>query len=196
MSTTTIPKTDPVTKLTARDLLEMADEGKGFELVDGALVEKAMGIRSSAVNRRVSKHLGNFVDERGLGEVLESEGGYQCFSPDSNRVRKPDVSFVRRDRLPAGGLPEGWFRIPPDIAVEVVSPGDAAYDVEEKLADYRSAGIPLIWVVFPNRRTVHIYSGGNEVPAILHESDELTGGEILPGFACKVADLFPPSVDD
>ena len=196
MSTTTIRKADPPAGFTPDDLLSMGSDGKGFELVDGQLVEKAMGIESSAVNRRVSKYLGNFADEYRLGEVLESEAGYQCFDHDPNRVRKPDVSFVRKERLPAEGLPEGWFRIAPDIAVQVVSPNDIAYDLEEKLADYRSAGVPLIWVVYPNRRTVQVYAGGSEVPAVLHESDSLTGSDVLPGFSVQVAELFPQAPGD
>ena len=196
MSTTEIPKSSSDVRRTPDGLLAMGGDGKGLELVNGHLVEKSMGVASSAVNRRVAKYLGNFVDEHRLGEVLDSEAGYQCFSHDPNRVRKPDASFVRNGRLPADGLPEGWFRIPPDLAVEVVSPGDVAYDLQDKLADYRSAGIPLIWVVYPNRRTVHVYADGSEVPSVIHESDSLTGGDVLPGFSVKVADLFPPTVAD
>ena len=192
MSTVTTQTAAPPKRMTADDLLAMPDSGKGYELVDGRLVEKAMGSKSSAVNRRTSTHLGNFVNENNLGEVFDSECGYQCFPHDPNRVRKPDVSFVRQGRLPDGEPPDGWFRVPPDLAVEVISPKDRVQKLNEKLADYRSVAVPLVWIVDQKTRTVVVQTAGESTQRLLQESDLLDGGDVLPGFSIKVAELFPP----
>jgi Uma2 family endonuclease len=104
-------------------------------------------------------------------------------------MRRPDVSCIRSDRFTGEDLEDGFVSIVPDLVVEVISPGDRVYDLEEKLADYRSAGIPLVWVVYPPGRKVQvIYRGITR--AQLGPGDELTGEDVLPGFRCRVADLF------
>jgi len=80
-----------------------------------------------------------------------------------------------------------------DLAVEVLSPGDSAYEVDQKLAEYLSAGVTLIWVVNPDTRTVRIHRPRNAQPgpiSMLHESDTIDGEEVLPGFSCKVSEFF------
>jgi len=178
-------------RYTAADLLTMPD-GDRYELVGGELVESPVSEESNLIAGWIAYLLNAFILPKRSGFVIP-EQTYQCFPNDLNRVRRPDVSFLRAERRPAGPLRHGHTPDVPDLVVEVVSPNDIAYDLEEKLADYRAAGVPLIWVVYPNRRTVQIYAGGSEVPSVLHESDTLTGGEILPGFSVKVADLFPPA---
>jgi len=85
----------------------------------------------------------------------------------------------------------GWGKIPPDLAVEVVSPNDSAGELEEKLDDYQKAGVPLVWVVNLKSRTVMIYRADGSVSR-LRESDELAGENVIPGFRCPVRDIFPP----
>ena len=92
-----------------------------------------------------------------LGWAFNADNGYQCFPHDPGLVRRPDVSFVRYGRFPGGVLPKGWAKIPPDLAVEVVSPNDTAYELEEKLEDYQKVGVPLVWVIYPNSRTVRVH---------------------------------------
>jgi Uma2 family endonuclease len=179
---------------TADDLLTMSDGGR-YELIRGELVKKEMSEESTTVVGWLVHLLAGFAFPRKLGLVMP-EQSFRCFPDDPNKVRRPDVSFLRSERRPAGPLRQGHTPDAPDLAVEVVSPNDAAYDLEEKLADYRSAGVPLIWVVYPNRRTVQVYAGGSEVPSVLHESDTLTGGDVLPGFSVQVAKLFPQTPGD
>jgi Uma2 family endonuclease len=180
---------------TPEDLLALPDE-KSYELVDGQLVERNMSTLSSWVGGRIYRLLSNFADPLELGFVWPADNGIQCFPHDPRRVRRPDVSFVRSERLP-GGLPlEGWLRVAPDLVVEVLSPNDLAVEVDEKLDDYLKARVPLIWVVNPETRSVSVYSGGDPFVR-LGEDGELTGGDVLPGFRCRVSDLFPkpaPSV--
>src|SRR5438034_6318917 len=102
-----------------------------------------MGLESSGVGGELLIYLGPHCKEHGLGRALPADSGYQCFPHAPGLVRRPDVSFIRKDRLPGGRLPKGWAKFPPDLAVEVVSPNDLAESVEEKLNDYRKVSVPL-----------------------------------------------------
>lgn len=189
MSTVTTKSPTPPKHLTADDLLEMPD-GDRYELVDGELVEKLMSEESNVIAGGLLGLLLEFVKPKKLGFVIP-EQTYRCFPDDPNKIRRPDVSFILAEKRPHGPRRRGHTPDPPDIAIEVVSPGDTVYDLESKLADYAAARIPLVWVVNPERRTVAVYTGGLS-PTVLGPDDTLTGGDILPGFSTKVADLFPP----
>jgi Uma2 family endonuclease len=169
------------------DLLSLPDDGKRYELVGGRLVEINVGGFSDWVSGRVLRLLGEFGEDRGLGCVI-SETGYQCFTDDPKKVRKPDVSFIRRGRFPGERIPDGHIGITPDLAVEVVSPNDTAYEVDAKVEEYLAAGVPLVWVVNPQVRTVHVYR--NDSVERLREGDVLTVPELIPELRCRVADLF------
>jgi Uma2 family endonuclease len=174
---------------TPEDLLAMPDS-KNYELVDGRLVERYMGAESSWIGGRLHSRLDLFCDEHDLGWVWPADNGYQCFAHAPKLVRRPDVSFIRAGRFPGGALPKGHVRIPPDLAVEVVSPNDLAYEVEERVDDYQKAGVPLIWVIYPEIRTVFVRRSNGTVTH-LHQDDEMSGEEVIPGFRCVVRSLFP-----
>jgi len=174
---------------TPPDLLSLPESGKGLELVGGRLVEKRTGGFASFVAARVVCLLAAFGQDRGLGWVFDSEGSYQCFPDDPRRVRKPNVSFVRRGRLPEERIPAGHILIPPDLAVEVVSPSDTAYEVDVKVQEYLAAEVPLVWVVNPETRTVQVYRGDGTVER-LRELDELTAPDLFPDLSYPVAGLF------
>jgi len=177
-------------RLTPEDLLAMPDE-KSYELVGGRLVERKMGLESSWVGGRLLSRLDRFCEEHGLGWVFNADNGYECFPHDPGLVRRPDVSFIRFGRLPGEVLPKGWAKIPPDLAVEAILPNDTAYELDAKLEDYRKAGVPLVWVINPNARTVRIHRGDGSV-GYLREDDEISGEEIIPGFRCPVREILPP----
>jgi len=179
------------TQYTPEDLLAMPD-GKSYELVGGQLVERKMGIESDWVAGEVHALLREHCKEHGLGWALSSESGYQCFPHEPGRVRKPDVSFVRYGRFPGGVLPKGWAKVPPDLAVEVVSPNDVVDELDEKVTDYKKVGVPLIWVIYLRSRTVMVYRGDGSV-SLLHEADELSGEDIIPGFCGPVREILPRS---
>jgi Uma2 family endonuclease len=178
------------TKYTPEDLLAMPD-GKSYELVDGQLVERKMGVESSWVTGRLHSRLDRFCQEHGTGWVVQADCGYQCFLDDPSRVRRPEVSFVRYGRFPSEVLPKGWAKIAPDLAVKVVSPNETAYEVDEKLTDYQKAGVPLVWVINPNSSTVRVHRGDGSV-SYLREDEELSGEDVIPGFRCMVREFLPP----
>jgi Uma2 family endonuclease len=173
---------------TPEDLLQMAD-GDRYELIDGKLVERNRGAEASEVAAIIIYLLQQYVRPRKLGKVFATDCGYQIFPNAPKRVRFPDASFIARNRLPEDKTPRGHVRIAPDLAVEVVSPRDTAEDVEAKRVAFLQAGTRLLWVLYPETRTVHVYrqAGGS---SLLTEADELSGEDVLPGFVCRVAELF------
>ena len=174
---------------TADSLLLMPD-GERYELVDGQLVERDMGALSGWVGGEVFGRIREFACQHG-GWAFGDGVGYRCYRDDPDRVRKPDASFVQAGRMET--LPEGWVTIPPDLVVEVISPNDVYYEVEAKIDEYLSAGVRLIWVVNPANQTVREIRPGRQIHEFRTE-DELTGGEVLPGFSCLVRSLFPSNV--
>jgi Uma2 family endonuclease len=132
--------------------------------------------------------LDRFVEDHDLGVVFAAETGFQLArAPDT--VRAPDVSFVRKERLPEGDLPTGYWPGPPDLAVEVMSPNDSKPEVERKAQEYLRKGVRLVWLVFPRKRAVAVHRPGAPVE-LLGESDALDGGEVVPGFRYPLARLF------
>lgn len=177
---------------TPDELLSMPD-GNRYELVNGLLSELKMSGLSSLIATEINRRLANFVVEGKLGLVLQSDCGYQCFPDDPLKVRRPDGSFIRSGRLTQTELAEGYLRVAPDLAVEVVSPRDTVYELETKIEEYLAAGVLQVWVVNPETRIVEIHRNDGSVSK-LHDSDELTGGGVLPGFRCPVGDLFSIAV--
>jgi Uma2 family endonuclease len=183
--------TATATRYTPEDLLRMQD-GDRYELVDGALVECNMSIWSSYVAGVIFQLLYPFCQQNRLGWVFPEGTSYQCFPTLPERTRRPDGSFIRLDRLSlAQATAEGHCAIPPDLAVEVLSPNDTAYDVDEKVQEFLGAGVRQVWVVNPEQRTVEVHRA-NATGTILRENDEITGEDVIPGFHCRVGDFFVP----
>jgi Uma2 family endonuclease len=174
---------------TPEDLLKVTDRPMP-DLVNGEFVEREpMGQEAVAVASRIIIKLGTYAEANLPAIINGAHGSFQIFPDDPQKVRVPDVSFTRKDRLPNGHPAKGHGRIVPDLVVEVISPNDLAADLYEKINDYQAAGVPLIWVAHPETRTVTpiTHSGGG--PA-LRVGDTLRGGDVLPGFECPVASLF------
>jgi Uma2 family endonuclease len=174
--------------LEPEDLLAMPD-GDRYELIDGVPREKPMGAESDEIAVGIAAILRQFVKAKQLGHVYGSQTGFQCFPKSTKLVRMPDTSFVATGRLPGDKTPEGYIKIAPDLAVEVISPGEMYEEVEAKVAEYRSAGVKLVWVVSPKSRTV-IVRRLDGTCAEVGESGTLSGEDVIPGFTCPVAELF------
>lgn len=177
-------------RYTPESLLLMPD-GDRYELVNGQLVERNMGFKSARIGGELYGELRNHCRNHGLGWVLPADVGFCCFPDDPNRLRKPDVAFISKDRLPADQEPVGHCTIAPDLVAQVVSPNDLAEMVTEKVEEYLTAGVRLVWVLHPGTQTIQIYRADGTT-AWLRASEELTGEGIVPGFRCRVADLFLP----
>lgn len=176
--------------VTVEEFMAMPDDGRRVELVRGEIRELAPSFAVAAtVASNVVKHLILHTALRGLGRVY-GDGTTFALVPYRHSARSPDVAFIRAERLPAEGFPPRQpVRIPPDLAVEVLSPSETRRILEDKLDDYREAGTPLIWVLDPDARTVEVRPAGG--PAYtLGEGDTLTGAPVLPDFSCPVAAPF------
>jgi Uma2 family endonuclease len=147
-----------------------------------------MGGRHGEFGGQVFWRVGAYAFEHRLGYVYTSDTRFILFQ-DPYTVRMPDVAFVRAERLPPEPERVGPMPIAPDLVVEVVSPNDLFEEVNEKIEVYQRAGVPLLWLVEPRRRSVTVYEIGHE-PKTLPESDTLDGGDVLPGFRLPVADIF------
>ena len=186
---TTIAATPP--KLTPDDLLRLPDNN-ATELVDGRFVEKNVGYLSSDTEGAVITLLRSVAVKSGSVKVLPATMGYRCFPDDPDRIRKPDCTVIRSERLHELPDPDpGFMPLIPDFAVEVTSTNDTLKEIDEKVDEYLNAGFPLVWVADPNGRRVGVFSRGQK-PSILTEDDELRCESVLPGFVCKLSDLFPP----
>ena len=181
-------------RITPEDLIVMPNE-VDYELVNGELVERIMGAESSWIASNLTWLFGNIYGRKRPGHFFTTDCGYQCFPDDPDRVRRPDVSFVRKGRFPGERVPRGYIRIAPDLAVEVMSPNDLASEISVKVEEYLEAGVPLVWVISPDAETVIIHRVDGSVTK-LHLEDELNGEDVLPEFRCQVSELFVAVEDD
>ncbi len=157
------------------------------ELIDGVLVEKAMGYSESVLAAYLIVPLYGFVRPRNLGLMTAPDGTIRLWA---GRVRIPDVAFFSWDRIPGRRLPaEPIPTLAPDLAIEVLSRSNTPAEMRLKRQDYFTAGVLLVWEVDPDARTVSVYTAP-EGPTVLTEADTLDGGSVLPGFTLPLRDLF------
>ncbi|HFD39238.1 MAG TPA: Uma2 family endonuclease, partial [Anaerolineae bacterium] len=176
------PSAPPVRLWTAEELLALPDDGHRYELVRGRLITMTpASARHGKLAARLVGALLPFVEAHDLGEVYTAEPGFTLES-DPDTVRAPDVAFVRRERIPPEGEPEGFWAIAPDLVIEIVSPSESAHTVQAKVADYLRAGTRLLWVVYPDSRTVMEFRAPDQA-RLLTAEDHLEGGEVVPGFS-------------
>lgn len=173
---------------TAADVIRILEkEDRLYELVDGTLVEKVMGTPESFVAGELFFHLRAFLGQADLGFALPPDGVLRIM-PDL--VRIPDVSFVSWDRCPTHKVPtEPIAGLVPDLAAEVLSPGNTPAEMDRKLRDYFFAGVRLAWVVDHRKRRVTVYTSPDDLVRV--PADRLLGGgDVLPGFRLPVRALF------
>ncbi len=171
---------------TAEDLETLPDDGNQYELSRGELIVMPPPTRTHAlVVMRISALLHAYVEAHDLGEVIAEAGYYLAQSPDT--VRAPDVSFTAKGRIPP--LTGKYDKIPPDLAVEVASPGNTTSDMLDKIEQYFEAGVHEVWVLYPNRRVIYVYKSPDTVN-ILRGEAKLDGGEVLSGFTAKLNEVF------
>jgi Uma2 family endonuclease len=173
---------------TERDVIDIGTGQKRLcELIDGVLVEKAVGFQESILAALLIQYLGLFVREHDLGIVAGADGTLRL---KPGQVRIPDLCFIAWDRLPGRQLPRDPIPdLVPDLAVEVLSEGNTPGEMGRKLADYFAAGVRLVWLIDPRARTVRIHTASDQ-SSLLDERQTLDGGDVLPGFALPLGQLF------
>lgn len=175
---------------TPEDLLRLP--GNRYELEDGQLTERNVSIWSSYVAGVIFHILNTYVTKHGLGWVFPENTSFQCFADKPDRVRRPDGAFIRLRRLSVERAKlEGHGSLVPDLVLEVLSPNDIAYEVDQRVRLYLTAGVLLVWVVNPEQETMEIHRKVGP-GTILGANDEVSGEDVLPGFRRRVGDFFLP----
>ncbi len=170
---------------TEADLLQTPRDGYKYELVDGEIRVSPAGSRHGAVGLAMGARILAHVRQRSLGHVFDSSTGFRM--PGGN-VRSPDVGFVARGRLEGERAPEGFCPVPPDLAIEVLSPEDRPRAVLDKVGEYLQAGVSEVWVIDPRRRSAVLHRSLTDVRSI--GSDDALEGAVLPGFSCRLVDIL------
>jgi Uma2 family endonuclease len=175
--------------MTADELLTLPSGSFRYELIKGELITMSPGGgEHGATIANLTVMLGQHVKTNNLGTLFGAETGYKLESnPDT--VRAPDVSFIRRERVEREGIAKGYAVGSPDLAVEVLSPDDSPRKVEKKTGDWLAGGAREVWNVNPKKRTIAVHRSSADV-SILTENDELDGGDVVPGFRCRVSEIF------
>jgi Uma2 family endonuclease len=171
------------TTITDQELLRLPRDGNKYEVVEGELRMSPAGWLHERIVARLAARLGSFVEARQLGDVLGSNVLYVL--PSGNR-RAPDLSFVAAGRLAGEPL---FPRLAPDVAVVVLSPGDAPRQVLDKVGEYLQAGVRLVWVIDPEKQQAVIHQSLTRVHEVRADG-HLDGEEVLPGFLCPLKDLL------
>ena len=175
--------------LTADDLAKQPDNGTRYELVKGVLQKTPPagfehGIRAAEIGSKLNV----YVKTHKLGYVCGAETGFKIAqNPDT--VRAPDAAFVSQASIERQGIVRGYWEGAPDLAVEVISPGNTYAEVAEKVEEWLTAGCRMVWVINPRRETIEVYRPNADF-TILRGTDTLEGDDVVEGFQCQVQDIF------
>ncbi len=168
--------------ITLEDFL--VNDYQSYEYVKGELVSMSNPtMEHGEINSNIHFLLKAHVRQYQLGRTYIAETTFRI----GESGRKPDVAFVLQERLPENRRQAS--PLPPDLAIEVVSPTDTVYDVLEKVAEYLDAGTQMVWVIEPIFKTVTVYRSPNDIK-IFTQNDTLTGEDVVEGFQCTVAEIF------
>jgi Uma2 family endonuclease len=174
--------------ITAEEFLLLPPTERQRELVRGEVVETMPpNARHGRLAVKIAVRLETW-SEQGKHGVVGVESGF-TLSKNPDVVRFPDVYFIRAERVPPTGVPDAFWTIAPNLAVEVVSPSESAADVQEKVRDYLQAGTPLMWVIYPRSEQVVVHTTDG-VARTLSGDDLLASSDVLPGFGCTVRQIF------
>jgi len=183
-----VPVVTPTALLTAEELFRVSIPDKRVELVRGVLVvREPAGFRHGRVAMELARLLANHVEAHRLGTVCAADTGF-TLSRGPDTVRAPDVAFIARQRL-IDPEPVAYPDLAPDLAVEILSPGNPPGEMLAKVADWLSAGAPLVWVVDPERRQARVYrQDGTE--RLVSPDESLDGEDVVPGFTCRLGEVI------
>ncbi len=173
---------------TVDDVVRIEDKyNRLCELVDGTLVEKAVGFEESRVALQLGHLINLYLDENDRG-ICVGEGGMMQIAP--GLVRIPDVSFISWDRIPGGESPrEPVPDLAPDLAVEVLSEGNTTAEMRRKVGEYFEAGARVVWLIDPRKHTARVSTSPTRWVTI--DADQsLDGGDLLPAFSVRLGDLL------
>ncbi|QDT76156.1 Uma2 family endonuclease [Lacipirellula limnantheis] len=170
------------------DAMEVKDrEGRTCEVIDGVLVEKAMGVFESRLAIVLAYFIERYLDSHDLGIALGADGLVRI---SATRSRAPDVSFVKWSKLPNRKFPAAPVpNLVPDLAVEVLSRDNTRAEMDAKLDDYFTAGVRAVWIIDPKRESAEVYESRHSSLTIGMDGTLVADG-LLPGFQLSMRELF------
>lgn len=174
---------------TYEDWLRLPSDGYRYEILNGELhMTPPPSLKHQHVVTKLSRRMGAFIEERGLGWLWVSPVGVRL--PNQPVPVQPDVVFVRAERRDVIG--DDYVEGTPDLVVEVLSPSNWLYDRREKLRAYQEAGVPEYWIVDCRARTVEVrvLEEGRYTLQAEFRSGEAARSQVLAGFQVVVDDLF------
>lgn len=173
--------------LLPEDLECLPEDGFVYELWKGELIRMSPGkIRHGTDAGQLAIKLGAYLDTHRLGRLCITDTGFRI-GPASS-VIAPDLAFIHNDRLKLFP-PDEYGPVSPDLAVEVISPGNTGIEIKDKVAAYLAGGARLVWVLNPKRRQIRVHRADG-TQALLTAKDQLDGEGLLPGFSVPVRELF------
>ena len=178
--------------VTEDELRRMPDDGYRYELIEGELRRMApTGYDHGRCTSKLSTLIASVVYEEGLGDVLAAETGFVIArTPDGRAtVRAADIAFVAKGRIPVGADTSRYLELAPDLVVETLSPSDTALEVEEKIASWLAAGVRVAVTMNPALRSLTVHRSLRDI-ITLTDRDELDLSDVVPGFRCRVSDIF------
>lgn len=170
-------------RVTEEEFMRLPQDGK-YELVDGEVRKVPANHIHDIIGARLILRLGPFVEN--IGYLASSQAGLRM---TNKNIRCPDLSLTPYDRFPDEEPPPGFGNFAPDLCVEIISPSEDRLDMQRKVEEYFASGARLVWQLFPEEKQVKVFAAPDRVTT-LHAEDELDGGDLIPDFRCRVADLF------
>jgi Uma2 family endonuclease len=176
---------------TDKKFMALPDDGHHYEIVDGELIDMGnSGALHGYICSLILAALNFYIVPKKLGVILDSS---TAFKMKNGNKRSPDIAFFAKERLQGMAvLPSGFLEGAPDLAVEVLSPGNTVEEIDSKLIEYFENGTRLVWVINPTQHYILVYRSANEPDRLLKFQDYLDGEEVVSGFHLPVADLFKP----
>jgi Uma2 family endonuclease len=171
--------------ITEEELMRLPDDGFLYELVDGRLAgQPCKSFLAGIITVNIVGLMGLYV--RGHGIMTLGKAGFRMAN---GNIRVPSTSYTRKERFPGGHSPDGFADLAADLCVEIISPSERKADMARKVREYFDGGTVQVWHVFPERQEVIVFTSPTETQT-LDADGILDAGGLLPGFSCRVADLF------
>jgi Uma2 family endonuclease len=176
-----------ITPLLTAEQYQELPESRWTELIDGVVVEVSPPGAEHGSSQATVIGVLRRAQTAGVGHVFGELGCIIRRNPDA--VRAPDVAFIRKERIPSSGIPKSFWDGAPDLAVEIVSPGDRPGEIQTKIREWIEAGARQVWVLYGDSESVHVVRSLLD-RVTLSGDDVLDGGDAVPGFSCRVSELF------
>jgi Uma2 family endonuclease len=174
---------------TDEEFMALPDDGHCYEIVSGELIDMGnSGAKHGYIAIILSSALFAIVMAKKLGALFDSS---TAFKMKSGNKRSPDISFVAKERLQGlKDLPDGFLEGAPDLAIEILSPGNTIAEIHDKLVEYFDNGARLVWVIHPKENHVLVYRCSQEPERLLKSIDFLEGEDVVPGFSLPISDFL------